>query len=178
MLNLTGRFTSALKKRQAHLKTSSKRRGIFGREFAPLNRPLQVPTLANQDHNSKTIVTDAQNTPTAMDDDDDSIDIDLTQTTQLLPVEDYYQERAQAATNIEETIVELGGMFDSLSTMIEAHGETIQRIDDNIEDSITHSKTAVDQLREAWENSDNKMLYFKIFLILAAFLAFFITFLA
>ena len=55
----------------------------------------------------------------------------------------------------------------------------INEIAENVEDSLAHSQAAVVELEEAWRNTEgNKMLYFKIFMILMAFMAFFITFLA
>jgi len=172
-LLLTARFKEILKKRHAHMKSSSKRREIFGSDFAPLEQPLTFGLPGSSDAAEEGHPDGPGSDP---------VDIDLTLQTeqaQLIPDQDYYQQRSQAATNIESTIVELGGMFRTLSTMIESHGETIDTIAENVDDSLTHSEGAVGALEEAWKNAEgNKMLYLKIFLILMAFMAFFITFLA
>ena len=175
-MSLAGRFKTLLKKRHAHMKSSSKRKQIFGTEFAQLGQPLRFG-------NNSDIAAGGQGSEMASAG-SDMVDIDLTTTSeqsqlQLIPEQNYYQQRSQSMAGIESTIVELGGMFDSLSTMIEAHGETIDDISANVETSLTHSERAVGELEEAWRNADgNKMLYFKIFLILMSFMAFFITFLA
>ena len=195
-LVLAGRFKALLKKRQEHMKSSSKRKEIFGEEFAQLGRPMTTtifgpsapaaeggfmmpgggggggsgaaPRIAAGGGGGGAAAADL------------ALMTQLTTAqTQLIPDQDYYQQRSQSMTDIESTIVELGGMFDSLSSMIEYHGETINEIAENVEDSLAHSQAAVVELEEAWRNTEgNKMLYFKIFMILMAFMAFFITFLA
>lgn len=182
---LAGRFKTLLKRRHAHMKSSSKRKQIFGTEFAQLGQPLR---FGNSFDSAAAAAAGGaapgSETASGAGEGVDMVDIDLTTTSeqsqlQLIPEQDYYQQRSQSMAGIESTIVELGGMFDSLSTMIEAHGETIDDISSNVETSLSHSERAVGELEEAWRNADgNKMLYFKIFLILMSFMAFFITFLA
>ena len=44
------------------------------------------------------------------------------------------RDRANAMQTVEQTILELGGMFQQLATMIKEQDEAIQRIDSNIDD--------------------------------------------
>ena len=50
ILNLTGVFKNVLKRRHVHMKSSSRRKEMFGAEFAQLDRPL---TFGNSAHDSK-----------------------------------------------------------------------------------------------------------------------------
>ena len=45
----------------------------------------------------------------------------------------YYSSRADAMHTIESTIVELGGIFSQLATMVKEQEEMVKRIEDNTE---------------------------------------------
>ena len=47
----------------------------------------------------------------------------------------YYSSRADAMHTIESTIVELGGIFSQLATMVKEQEEMVTRIDNNIDDT-------------------------------------------
>ena len=55
---------------------------------------------------------------------------------QLVVTQDsYYSSRADAMHTIESTIVELGGIFSQLATMVKEQEEMVQRIDSNVDDT-------------------------------------------
>lgn len=56
------------------------------------------------------------------------IAISMPQTqTQLILQDDYTSQRAVAVENIERTIVELGGIFQQLASLVAEQGDTLQR---------------------------------------------------
>ena len=93
-------------------------------------------------------------------------------------VNQYYESREQAVTEVEKTIAELGNLFKRLSTMISEQQELVERIDDDIESSVTQANNAHSVLLKAYENvSSNGSLYAKLGGILVLFIIFFSIFL-
>ena len=93
-------------------------------------------------------------------------------------VNQYYESREEAVTEVEKTIAELGNLFKRLSTMISEQQELVERIDDDIESSVTQANNAHSVLLKAYENvSSNGSLYAKLGGILVLFVLFFSIFL-
>lgn len=96
-----------------------------------------------------------------------------------VPDQSYVESRAEAVTNIESHIVELGQIFNRLSVMINEQGDMVQRIDDNVEDTVSNITSGQNELMRYFQNlSDNRMLALKVFAILFSFMIFFLVFLA
>ncbi|CAH6723615.1 integral membrane protein Sed5p [[Candida] jaroonii] len=96
------------------------------------------------------------------------------QTKQLLMMEDqsqqYLQQRNRAVETIESTINEVGNLFQQLATMVSEQGETIQRIDQNVEDINLNISGAQRELLKYYNNiSSNRWLFLKIFGVLIIF---------
>lgn len=96
------------------------------------------------------------------------------QTRQLLMMEDqsqqYLQERSSAVETIESTINEVGNLFQQLATMVSEQGETIQRIDQNVEDIDMNITGAQRELLKYYNHiSSNRWLFLKIFGVLILF---------
>ncbi|EGV63949.1 Integral membrane protein SED5 [Yamadazyma tenuis] len=96
------------------------------------------------------------------------------QTRQLLMMEDqsqsYVQERSNAVETIESTINEVGNLFQQLATMVSEQGETIQRIDQNVEDIDMNISGAQRELLRYFNRiSSNRWLFLKIFGVLIMF---------
>lgn len=90
----------------------------------------------------------------------------------------YYESREIAVTEVEKTIGELGTLFKRLATMISEQQEMVERIDDDVEQAVSHADRAHTLLLKTYEKvSSNKALYTKIFAILALFILFFVLFL-
>jgi len=101
----------------------------------------------------------------------------MPQMTAMVQQEDYTTSRASAVENIERTIVELGGIFQQLATLVAAQGEMIQRIDDNIDNSSVYVEKGGESLVKYLYNvSSNRMLIVKLFLVLIVFAVIFIVF--
>jgi len=93
--------------------------------------------------------------------------------------ESYLQSRANAMQDIESTIVELGGIFQQLATMVKEQEEVVQRIDSNIEDSEMNVEAAnVELLKYFRSVASNRWLMIKVFALLIFFFVIFVVFLA
>lgn len=115
-------------------------------------------------------------------DDNTVINMDLMQKQQMQKnliinqEETFLRERATAMQTVEQTIVELGGMFQQLATMIKEQDEAIQRIDSNIEDVDLNVSEAHSELLKYFQSvTSNRWLMIKIFFVLIVFFVVFIV---
>lgn len=88
------------------------------------------------------------------------------------PGETTYQDaRADAVRQVESTIVELGQIFNQLATMVSEQGELVERIDANVEDTVTNMDAGQNQLMLYYNSiAGNRSLILKVFGVLLAFL--------
>lgn len=83
---------------------------------------------------------------------------------------EYLQQRNSAVETIEATINEVGNLFQQLATMVTEQGETIQRIDQNVEDIDMNISGAQRELLKYYTRiSNNRWFFLKIFGVLLAF---------
>eukprot|EP01082_Thalassiosira_pseudonana_P005025 g4618.t1 g4618 contig15:1399802-1400946(-) len=98
---------------------------------------------------------------------------------QLIPDQDYLRQRADAMTQVESNIVELGTIFNKLAVMVNEHREMVQRVEDNVEDTNANVNlslaTLTDTLRDL---QTNRALGMKVLGILVLFIIMFIIFFA
>jgi syntaxin 5 len=98
---------------------------------------------------------------------------------QLIPDHDYLRERADAMSQVESNIVELGTIFNKLAIMVSEHRELVQRVEDNVEDVNANINLSLGALTDTLESlRTNRMLALKVFSVLVAFIIFFIIFAA
>jgi syntaxin 5 len=89
----------------------------------------------------------------------------------------YFDAREQAVTEVEKTIGELGSLFKRLATMLHEQQELVERIDEDVENAVTNTDNAKNQLLKAFESAaSNRGMMMKIGGILAIFILFFILF--
>lgn len=82
----------------------------------------------------------------------------------------YLQERATAVETIESTIQELGGIFQSLSSLVAEQQNVIQRIDANTEDISMNVVGAQREILKYYARiSSNRWLFIKMFGIVLFF---------
>merc|ERR1711992_314712 len=82
----------------------------------------------------------------------------------------YLQSRADAMQNIESTIVELGGIFNQLATMIKEQEEIMVRIDSNVEEAGMNVEQGHSEILKYFQSvSSNRWLMVKIFGVLIFF---------
>jgi syntaxin 5 len=90
----------------------------------------------------------------------------------------YYDARENAVTEVEQTIGELGQLFKRLATMIQAQGEMVERIDDDVENAVSNTESGRNQLVKAYEYaSSNRGLFMKLGAIAVIFILIFVLFL-
>lgn len=95
-----------------------------------------------------------------------------------LAVNQYYDSRVVAVSEVEKTITELGTIFKKLSDMILQQQELVERIDEDVEQANEEMTKAGKLLQDAYLNANkNKALYTKIGVLLALFTLFFVLFL-
>lgn len=90
----------------------------------------------------------------------------------------YYDSRERAVTEVEKTIVELGTIFQRLSTMISEQQQMVERIDEDVENAVTNTNSARDYMLDMYNSvSSNRGMYMKMGGILVIFIIFFTLFL-
>lgn len=91
----------------------------------------------------------------------------------------YAQSRAEAVENVQRVIGELASIFQRVATMITHQEEMIQRIDQDLDSSMTHIREGQSELLNFYNRiSSNRSLIIKVFLMLMAFVLFFVFFLS
>jgi len=112
------------------------------------------------------------------DDESCVINVPSMEQMQMVPSNSYGEARVAAVENIQKTMTELAEVFGQLNVMMQAQGELVASIDNNVEDTVVNVTAAQDMWVNYLERiSSNRMLAIKIFSILLAFGLFFIVFL-
>lgn len=179
----TSKFSNVLKTRTESIRQQTSRRHQF--EAASSSRPLRKRTnnafqslleqKESDDHNN------VDNEPSLPDDPERG----LLQSQQMVEPEstmqdnEYFQSRANAVENIEKTIVELGSMYQRLSTIVGMQEEVTVRIDANMDSTLEHMDRGHRELLKYFDRiSGNRWLILKVFAVLIVFLVFFMLFIA
>lgn len=83
----------------------------------------------------------------------------------------YQDARADAVRQVESTIVELGQIFNQLATMVTEQGEMVERIDANVDETVSNMDAGQNQLMMYYNSiSGNRALILKVFGTLLMFL--------
>merc|ERR1719153_596391 len=91
----------------------------------------------------------------------------------------YYTSRADAMHTIESTIVELGGIFSQLATMVKEQEEMVTRIDNNVDDTALNVELGHNEILKYFQSvTSNRWLMVKIFGVLIFFFLLFVIFMA
>ena len=98
---------------------------------------------------------------------------------QLIPDQDYLRQRADAMTQVESNIVELGTIFQKLAVMVNEHRDMVMRVEDNVEEANTNLNLSMAALTDTLRNlQTNRMLMAKVLGIVVLFIIMFIIFFA
>lgn len=98
---------------------------------------------------------------------------------QLIPDQDYLQQRADAMSTVESQIVELGSIFSKLAGLVSEHRDLVQRVEDNVDDAATNIDLSLASLADTLTSlRTNRALALKVFSIIVLFIMFFIIFVA
>ncbi len=91
----------------------------------------------------------------------------------------YLHDRAAAVESMEKTILELGGMYKKLSTIVCMQEDVVLRIDANMDDTLEHMDKGHNELLYYLDHiGSNRTLILKVFAVLLVFLIFFMLFIA
>ncbi|KAI8579566.1 hypothetical protein K450DRAFT_241580 [Umbelopsis ramanniana AG] len=181
LANISVGFKEVLEKRTENMKVSKERRDQFFQSSdtrtpspapqapSPPGGNTYIPPEVSELHRRKTY---APTVPSQEDDTTLSLGIPLLtpQQQQLQADSRYTEQRSNALESIENTIQELGGMFQQLVTMVAEQRETVQRIGQNTEDIESHINVAQGELLRYYRNiSSNRGLMLKIFATIIIF---------
>jgi len=98
---------------------------------------------------------------------------------QLIPDQDYLRQRADAMSQVESNIVELGTIFNKLAVMVNEHRDMVQRVEDNVEDANSNLNLSLATLTDTLQNlQTNRTLAMKVLGIVVLFIMMFIIFFA
>lgn len=182
MKNVSGEFKSVLELRQKNELLNKSRTENFLSAATNHRQNSATPLLDASDPGVNTSLTNLGENPYLFASGDeepsnfsngDFLSIP-DQTRQLLLMEEqsneYLQLRNSAVETIEATINEVGNLFQQLATMVTEQGETIQRIDQNVEDIDMNIVGAQRELLKYYAHiSSNQWLFLKIFGVLLVF---------
>lgn len=91
----------------------------------------------------------------------------------------HYQERADSMKNIESTIVELGGIFQQLASLVKEQEEIVERIDTNVMDMEMNVGMAHTEILKYFQSvTKNRAFMIKIFIVLIVLFLFFYFFMS
>jgi len=170
--NTTKQFAEVLQVRSSVLKQQSDRRKQFStaKTMAPrTQRPRFAAAAAMDPEESQPLMHDEySNGSSAM--------MELEQKDMS---NEYLESRAEAVEQIEKTIHELSQMYQRLATIVSMQGETVLRIDADMESAVDNVNRGHAELLKFYETaSNNRWLILKVFLTLILFAIFFIVFVA
>eukprot|EP01039_Chlorochromonas_danica_P002977 gene2977-3246_t len=75
--------------------------------------------------------------------------------------------RLRAAEKVESSIRQMGELFSQMASLVAEQGETISRIEDDVEEGLINTKEAHDSIQQVYEiTKGNRSMIIKIFLIL------------
>lgn len=174
LAKMSEKFKSTLQLRTTNIKKAKKRR----EELAPgwTDPSLSGMGLGLSDDGSAGVLDNF------MGGESESIDMPGGASNQVALMknrEDYIQARADAMKGIESTIAEVGTIFQQLATMVQEQGEQVERIDNEVENTLSNVEAGHSQIVKLYESvSSNRYLMMKIFGVLLAFFIFFILVLA
>lgn len=89
----------------------------------------------------------------------------------------YYGMRTEAIRQIENSMVQLQGVFTQLAGIVADQGEMLMRIDHNVDTAVTNVNSAHERLvRQLHKLSQNRWLIIKVFGVLIFFIVIFVLF--
>ncbi|EEY55605.1 syntaxin-like protein [Phytophthora infestans T30-4] len=192
LMATTRGFKDILEVRQENMKLQQSRRARYGKTASSaLGKPLAFkapqPPRSNNSHTGSLQEVNLSNTlprPGFSTEDSGNTEIQplittMTQEQIVAEQQNYTESRAEAVSQIESHIVDIGQLFGRLSTLIHEQGDLVRRIDDNVEESLVNVSSGEHELLKYFSSlSNNRLLALKISAILLVFLIFFMFFLA
>jgi len=174
LATMSNNFKQVLEVRTENLKSQRSR----AEQFSSGGVTSSLPQSATTGYHAGSVL--------AMEDDlqqnGGAVSIDMNTAVQTYMQDDsdkYYSSRADTMHTIESTIVELGGIFSQLAHMVKEQEEMVQRIDNNVEDTLLNVELGHNEILKYFKSvTSNRMLMVKIFGVLIFFFLLFIIFMA
>jgi syntaxin 5 len=172
LLSMAGGLKGVLQTRTQTVKASAERRQHFGRSaLRDLGKPLLLPSPATNDNSngSGDAIVTVGPIPTGAN------AFQQVAMAQVEPETAYLQARASDIVGIERSIGELSGLFNRLASVVMEQGSLIDRIDSDVEASLTQISAGESQLRRYLERvSSNRTLALQVTAILLIFIFLFV----
>ncbi|XP_062503342.1 syntaxin-5-like isoform X1 [Corticium candelabrum] len=167
LANMSSNFKTVLKTRTESLRRQKERRDQFA----------QSPVASRMVPSASALLRDDPSYARHRGDVKIDMGGDGSQMQVLEQQEEYIKERAATMESIESTIVELGGIFQQLATMVKEQEEHVLRIDANVEDAEMNVEAAHSEILKYFHSvSSNRWLIIKIFVVLIVFFIIFVVF--
>ncbi|GLE03308.1 hypothetical protein PINS_up012198 [Pythium insidiosum] len=189
LMATTKGFKDILEVRQENMNLQQNRRARYGKTASSaLGKPLtfKAPPRPGSSSSALVDVAGALPRPHGVQSDESNGTSEFTplistaiQEQVVAETRNYAEARAEAISQIESHIVEIGQQFGRLSALIQEQGDLVQRIDDNVDDTVGNINAGENELMKYYTSlSNNRMLALKVSAILFVFLIFFMFFLA
>jgi syntaxin 5 len=168
LMNGTKQFKEVLEQRSKTMMSQQQRRGKFGQDNgAVLAKPRNF--LPRPQANQLSPNADSSGVVAPMD------AAAAAQLQALIPDQSYLQQRANAVGDIESSIASIGQIYHKLGSLVAEQGEQVERIDDDIEQSLVNVNAGKSELEKYLKSvSGNRVLMMKLFAILMFFTVMFV----
>uniref|UniRef100_K3X7D7 t-SNARE coiled-coil homology domain-containing protein n=1 Tax=Globisporangium ultimum (strain ATCC 200006 / CBS 805.95 / DAOM BR144) TaxID=431595 RepID=K3X7D7_GLOUD len=182
-------FKDILEVRQENMKLQQNRRARYGKTASSaLGKPLAFrappPAPSSRSNGSEVNLNHTLPRPDGIQSSDGGSEImplisTISQEQVVAEQQNYTESRAEAVSQIESHIVDIGQMFGRLATILHEQEDLVRRIDDNVDDTLANVSAGENELLKYFSSlSNNRMLALKVSAILFVFLIFFMFVLA
>ncbi|RNA22996.1 syntaxin-5 [Brachionus plicatilis] len=180
LVNVSSNFKHVLEVRTENLKHQNERgEKYFSKNSFNSASLLAPPKLPGNTMGKSVLLVDEEKPASGQD---TTLNLDLMQKQQfqknliINQEETFLRERANAMQTVEQTIIELGSMFQQLANIVKEQDESIQRIGTNIQDVDLNVSAAHSELLKYFQSvTSNRWLMIKIFFVLIVFFVVFIV---
>lgn len=84
--------------------------------------------------------------------------------------------RFRAAQQVETSLRQMGELFSQMASLVAEQGETITRIEDDVEEGLVNTKEAHDSIQNVYEiTKGNRGMILKVFALLLFFILLFLV---
>lgn len=182
LVNVSSNFKQVLEVRNENLKQQNERGEKYFSKTSLNSASLFAPPKLPGNNMGKSVLLLDETEKAKLNGQETVLNMDLMNKQQLQKnliinqEESFLRERANAMQTVEQTIIELGTMFQQLATMVKEQDEAIQRIDTNIQDVDLNVSAAHTELLKYFQSvTSNRWLMIKIFFVLIVFFIVFIV---
>ncbi|KAI9028479.1 t-SNARE [Hyaloraphidium curvatum] len=168
-------FKDILEMRTQNLKDQKQRRDQYGFAPLPANGPSLAPATDSPLYHANGPSSSTLPPPPSEHVIDFGGGFQSQELVQAGASQDYISSRAQAIESIESTIAELGQIYSNFMTVLAGQRETVQRIDEHIQDVELNVEGAHNQLLKYYQGlQSNRWLVIKVLFTLIFFFMVFV----